>query len=126
MIVTADNARFDQLQQHVLNEIVASIRDGLRDAGIDDPHVVREAIGAIAMSIASIVDGSRMMSLEDTEVIPVLTFAREREGKELIGSDAGGSWMHEYVYSVVDSLPEDDDDDELDESIDFIDDDEGR
>lgn len=121
MNVLPDNARFDALQMHLLNEIVASIRDGMRDAGVDDAQVLYEATGNIAFSIAAIVDGSRVMNLDDQEVLPILTFARERDGKELIGAEAGGSWMHEYVFGVVDELFEGgaDRDDELDESVDL-------
>lgn len=119
MKVLTDNAHFDELQRHVLNEIVASIRDGLREAGVSDEHVLHEATGNIALAVAEVIDGHRVMNFEGNEVTPVLTFASERDGQELIGSEAGGSWMHEYVLDAVVELFEGDSDDDLDESIDF-------
>jgi hypothetical protein len=119
MKISADNARFDQLQRHLLDEIVASIRDGLREAGVNDEHVLHEATGNVARAIAEIVDGDRVMNLDGNEVVPVLTFARERDGEELIGADSGGSWMHGYVMAAVVELFENGDDDEFDESIDL-------
>ena len=121
MKVTADNTRFDELQVHVLNEIVASIIDGLKEAGVSDSQTLHEATSNIAFSVAAIVDGSRVMNLEGTEVVPILTFARERDGQELIGADSGGSWMNEYVFGVVDEQFKGDDD-EFDESVDLADD----
>ena len=124
MRVSVDNGRFDQLQRQLLNEIVVSIRDGLREAGITDEHVLHEATGSIALAVAEIVDGDRVMNVEGNEVVPVLTFAVERDGQDLIGAESGGSWMHGYVLGAVVELFENDDD-EFDESIDFgVDDDE--
>ena len=125
MRVSVDNSRFDQLQRQLLNEIVVSIRDGLREAGVNDEHVLHEATGNIARAVAEIVDGDRVMNVEGNEVVPVLTFAVERDGQDLIGAESGGSWMHGYVLGAVVELFENDDD-EFDESIDFSGDDDER
>ena len=119
MKLVADNETFDTLQRLLLTELVASIRDGLREAGVEG-HQLYQATAAAAAAVASIVDGGRELFADDIEVIPVLTFARDPEGSELIGSDAGGSTMHDYVQQVVDQLVSpDDDDDDFDESIDI-------
>ena len=60
-------------------------------------------------------------------MVPVVTFARERDGDELIAPESGGSWMRDYVPGLL--LPVavadvDRDDEEFDESIDLGSDDE--
>jgi hypothetical protein len=119
MNVLPDNARFDELQIHLIEEIVASIRDGLREAGVTNPRVLGEATSNLAFSIAAILDGNQVLTLEGREVIPVLTFARERDGPDLIAPESGGSWMHEYVPALLQAPPGEDEESEFDESIDF-------
>jgi hypothetical protein len=127
MKLVSDSTTFDALQRHLLGELVASIRDGLREAGVEDGPLLFEATSNAAYAVAAIIDGSREMYLDDREVVPVLTFAREREGGELIAADSGGSWMHDYVQSVVEQhVSQDDDDGEFDESVDLGIDDEDR
>lgn len=63
----------------------------------------------MAFSIAAIIDGNRVMDLDGSEVMPVLTFAKERGGTELICANAGGPWMHEYVFGVVEDVFESED-----------------
>ena len=119
MKLVSDPATYDALQRHLLDELVASLRDGLRDAGVEG-GLLYEATAAAASAVASIIDGHRELYCDDREVIPVLTFARNRDGDELIGSDAGGSSMHDYVQQTVDEqVSDDDDDDEFDESVGF-------
>jgi hypothetical protein len=108
MKITIDSTRFDELQLHLLEEIIASVRDGLREAGITDDQALYEATGNISFSIAAIVDGSRIMDLDGDAVVPVLTFAKQRNGADLVGAE-GGSWMHEYVFSAIDDVFADDD-----------------
>ena len=102
MRVTPHDETFDPLQTRVLTEIVTSIRDGLREVGLTDDQALKEATGNIAFSIAAIIDGSRVMELDGQDVIPVLTFAKQRNGDELVAAQSGGSWMHEYVFGAVD------------------------
>ena len=104
MKLIVDEERFDSLQAHLVAEIVASIRDGLLEAGIKDDQVLYEATGNIAFSVAAIVDGSRIMELDGREVVPVLTFSDERNGDNLISAETGGSWLHEYVFGTVDEV----------------------
>jgi len=103
MKITIDSERFDELQLRVLEELIASIRDGLREAGVTNNQALYEATGHIAFSVAAIFDGSRVMKLDGEQVFPVLTFARERNGSDLVGAE-GGSWMHEYVFGTVDEV----------------------
>jgi hypothetical protein len=119
MKLVSDHTTFDALQRHLLGELVASIRDCLRDAGVEGSQLY-EATASVSATVAAIIDGSREMYLDDHEVIPVLSFARDRDGGDLIISDGTGSSMHDYVQVVVDEhVSADDDDGEFDESIDF-------
>jgi len=127
MKISIDTERYDQLQLRLLEELVVSLRDGLREAGVDDADTLYEATGNLAFAVASIMDGSRVMDLDGADVAPVLTFARERDGEDLV-APPGGSWMHEYVFGVVDDVFEQgddelDDDDDEDEDEDEDDDD---
>lgn len=122
MKISIDTERYDQLQLRLLEELVVSLRDGLREAGVDDADTLYEATGNLAFAVASIMDGSRVMDLDGADVAPVLTFARERDGEDLVAPPSGGSWMHEYVFGVVDDVfeqgddgLEDDEDDEDDD-----------
>ncbi len=110
MKVMVDSDRFDELQLRLLEEMVASIRDGLREAGVSDDQRLYEATGQMAFSLAAIIDGSRVMERDGEVLLPVLTFAKERHGAELVAAE-GSSWMHEYVFGTVDELFEQDDQD---------------
>lgn len=110
MKISIDTERYDQLQLRLLEELVVSLRDGLREAGVDDADTLYEATGNLAFAVASIMDGSRVMDLDGADVAPVLTFARERDGEDLVAPPSGGSWMHEYVFGVVDDVFEQGDD----------------
>jgi len=103
MEIVIDSDRFDALQLRVLEEIIKSIRTGLREAGVADDQALYDATGNIAFAVAAIVDGSRIMDLDGERVVSVLTFAKERNGTELVGAE-GGSWMHEYVFGTVDDV----------------------
>jgi len=103
MNIELDTARFDELQLRMLAEIVRAVRDGLREAGVEDEQVLYDATGNICFSVCAIIDGSCEMSLDDVPVVPLLTFATERNGQDLVAAE-GGSWMHEYVFSAVDEV----------------------
>ncbi len=103
MQISIDTDQFDALQIRVLEEIIRSVASELKAVGITDDAALSEAVGNIAFSVATIIDGSRVMELEGSAVVPVLTFAKERDGEELIAAE-GGSWMHEYVFGAVDDV----------------------
>lgn len=111
MQISIDTDQVDALQIRVLEEIIRSVAAGLKEAGITDETALSEAVESIVFSVAAIVDGSRVMELEGRGVVPVLTFAKERNGEELIAAK-GGTWMHEYVCGAVDDVLFGDGDDE--------------
>lgn len=127
MKVTNDGEHYDELQILLIEEIVATLRDGLREAGVTEPRVLADATSTLAFAIAAILDGTHELTVDGVEVVPVVTFARERDGDELIAPESGGSWMRDYVPGLL--LPVavadvDRDDEEFDESIDLGSDDE--
>lgn len=109
MEIELDTERFDELQLCMLTEIIKSVRDGLREAGVEDAQALFEATGNICFAVCAILDGSREMRLDDEPVVPMLTFAKERNGRQLVAAE-GGSWMHEYVFGSVEEVFSEDDD----------------
>ena len=85
---------FDAFQQRVLLEVLVTVRDALIDPGVTDDQRLREATEELSLNIACIFDGSTIIKLDGTRVVPVLTFARELKYDQLIHSQ-GGTWMHE-------------------------------
>jgi len=80
-----------------------------REAGITEDQALSDVTGSISFSVAAIIDGSRQMDLDGQLVLPFLAFATERNGDEILAAE-GGSWMHEYVFGVVDAVFADDED----------------
>jgi hypothetical protein len=103
MKVELNPDRFDELHLCVLEELIGAIRTGLAEAGTTDDQALYEATGSIGFAVAAIVDGSRLMQLDGQSVVPFLTFAKERNGAELVATE-GGSFLHEYVFSKVDEV----------------------
>ncbi|MBD2189442.1 hypothetical protein [Pseudanabaena mucicola] len=95
--------RFDELQLKILEEIMISIKEGLQIAGVVDKKNLYDSTAEIAFSIATIIDGSRIMELDGKPVVPFLAFAKEQSSDELVAAE-GGSWMHEYVFGLVDEI----------------------
>lgn len=110
MKIELNSDRFDELQLRLLKELLTSIRDGLREAGVTDDDALYQATGNIGFSVAAIIDGSRVMEHDGSPVLPFLAFANERSGSNLTAAE-GGSWMHEYVFGVVDDVFADEDGD---------------
>ena len=104
--ISVDEARYDKLQLHLIGEIIRSIKTDLKEAGIAEERVA-DVTGDIAFSVATIIDGSRVMELEGQPLVPVLTFAEDAERTKLVAR-AGGSFMHEYVCATVDDLFDED------------------
>lgn len=95
--------RFDELQIKILEEIIISIKEGLQAAGVADEKNLYDSTAEIAFSIATIIDGSSIMELDSKPVVPFLAFAKEYNSDELVAAE-GGSWMHEYVFGMVDEM----------------------
>ena len=100
MKLVFDEARFDARQLFLMEKIVETLLDGLRSAGVDDSQTLHDATSDMAFSLACILDGSRIMELDGEPVLPFIGFANERDGDEIVVSEAG-TWMHEYSHGTV-------------------------
>ncbi len=103
MNLSLDTDRYAERQLRLLGELVRTVRDGLREAGVTDDQQCYEATGNLAFAIAAIVDGSRIMALDNATFLPFLPFANERNGSELTAAE-GGSWLRVRVQQRRRSL----------------------
>ena len=108
MKLLTDKDRFDELQMYLISEIISDIRRKLIQAGISGDQLY-DLTGKMSFSIAAILDGSRVMSMDGNPVLPVLTFETSRNSGTLTCAEEGGSWMHEYVFGCVDEVFESED-----------------
>jgi hypothetical protein len=104
--IRVDEREFDELQLHLIREIIGTIKSQLEESGIPKKKIA-EITGDLAFSIAAIIDGSRVMQANSRPVIPVLAFAENSERVSLVARP-GGSSMHEYVMGIVDDVFDED------------------
>jgi len=102
MEITQNPSEFDKRQLKLISEIVRSIKNRLSDNGIPDDQLAG-ITSDVAFTVASIIDGSRVMYADGKPLIPVLTFADDEARTKLIAQD-GGSSMHGYVEGTVDEI----------------------
>ncbi len=96
---------FDKRQSQVLREIILSIKKELQSAGVPAERLA-DVTGKIAFSVSAIIDSSRVMKLDGQQLFPFLAFAEDKTRTKLL-AEPGGSWMHEYVFGMVDDICED-------------------
>ena len=104
IVYPAGDARHEQYQGLIADEIARTLRDHLQRAGLagDD---LRSLVTSIAFDVAAIVDGSTSLSTEDDDspLMPILGFAVGRMRNLLmLAIDGGGSSLHEFVPGAVD------------------------
>ena len=99
MKLVKNRKRYDDLQNLVITEIVESIKGNLESRSIPR-DAVRDLAGDIALAVAAVIDGARVMEHGGRAVRPVLTF-EEPEGTLIT---AGRSSLHEYVFGVVEQV----------------------
>ena len=103
MQIKIDRDEFDKRQRAVIQEIACNVKDLLQEMGLGDD---RGLVESLVFDISAILDGSRVMELDGKPLLPFLTFADEREPKQLLAAE-GGSWMHEICGGVVEEMFED-------------------
>lgn len=96
MNLTIDGNKFDKLQMLLIGAIIEEIKTELDSAGLPSAHV-RNLLGKISFSVATVLDGSRSVGFEGNEISPVITFSEENA----LISGGGNSWMHEYVFGII-------------------------
>jgi hypothetical protein len=93
---------FDKRQSQVLREIIHAIRKELKAVAVPEERLA-DVTGKIAFSVAAIIDSSRVMKVDGQMIFPFLAFAEDKTRAKLI-AEPGGSWMHEYVFGMVDDI----------------------
>lgn len=99
MNLKIDGTKFDELQAILIGGIIEEIKTELNSAGLPSAQV-RDLLGKISFSVAAVLDGSRSVEFDGTEINPVITFGEENE----LISGGGNSWMHEYVFGIIAEL----------------------
>jgi hypothetical protein len=96
---------FDKRQSQVLREIILSVKKELQSAGVPEERLA-DVTGKVAFSVAAIIDSSRIIKRDGQQIFPYLAFAEDKTRTKLL-AEPGGSWMHEYVFGMVDDICED-------------------
>lgn len=101
MEIQTDGETFDQIQSIFIGGIIEAVKEHLAEAGIS-AEKERDLLEKISFSVATIIDGSRSVEFDGVEPNPILAF--EEDGKLIYAG--GSSWLHEYVFGVIDELYE--------------------
>ena len=102
MEITKNKPEFDKRQIKLIREIIVAVKNTLAESSVSLDEQA-DLTGDIAFSIASIIDGSRVMQADGRPLVPVLAFAENAQRTKLLVTE-GGSFMHEYVFSTVDDV----------------------
>jgi hypothetical protein len=102
MQLTLDPTRFDEQQLILVRVLVQSIWVKLQEAGLSGEGLV-DATASIAFSVASTIDDTSAVEADGREIHPYLTFRTSEEELVHCGEN---SYMHEFVYEVVQGLCE--------------------
>jgi hypothetical protein len=94
-----DHARYAQLQDELVNEMVAEIHRTLVEHRILDPRLLSELTYDLASRIGVIFDDCPT----DQAFHPLLVFRNERRGKQIVHGK--GTWIHECLdVDAIDAL----------------------
>lgn len=104
-IVINENC-FDEMQMSMLQNIIKEIKATLEEGKIPEEQV-EDLTGNIAFAVTCIIDSSTIMEHDGKPLRPSLGFSMDDDGKEVLISE-NGSWMHEYVFGVIDEVFEED------------------
>ena len=103
MRVTTNHDEFDKHQKALIKEIAFSLKERLQEMGLGDD---RDLVQGLVFDVSAILDGSREMEIDGKPLLPFLTFADDRNPKELLAAESG-SWMHEICGRVVEEIFDD-------------------
>lgn len=103
MDIISNDSNFDSLQLQLARVLVEDVINTLFDELEIDKETLVSVGRSVSFSIASILDGSRVISGEQRRLIPHIAFANSDNSSTLITSP-DGSCMHEYVHGLVSEL----------------------
>lgn len=92
---------YAEREMRMVEEFVRSIKEALIEGGVQGTEL-KSLTENIAYSVASIVDGSTHMPLNDDHLVPILGFAEGRMRDRLLVPQEGGSSLHGLVPGYID------------------------
>jgi hypothetical protein len=92
---------YDEQQVILIGSIIEDVKARLEEDGIKGEQL-KKLVSNISFGIATLIDNSASIEFEGKEIFPQLTFYLEDEDN-LIHCD-GNSYMHEYVFGIVDEI----------------------
>ena len=103
MKLISDAAKFDELQPWFTGELIATVKQRLEGEDFETDKL-KALCGDIAFSTCTLLDGSSTFEVNNKEYNPILSFSEE-EGEMFF--NGGNSYLHEYVFGVLDEFFED-------------------
>ena len=100
MKLTVDSDKFDSVQPSFVRGIIESIRRHLEESGIKG-DALKEMCGNIAFSVCTEIDSSAGFEVDGIEYSSFLAFSSDDETMFYPG---GNSYLHEFVFGVVDEV----------------------
>ena len=103
MNVTTDNGEYDGIQAYFCFELCKAIRADLEEGGVEGEKL-KELVGKIGFSIASILDGAR--AIDEKAGSPIILYKARKDSEKVLTHESG-SFLHEYVFGNIDELFQD-------------------
>ena len=97
MQLKIDSAKFDEYQKILMRELIEQIRFKLAAGGVTGDQL-HDLTLEVAFSVASTLDDTAKIEVEDTAVRPYITF---RDEEEQLLHNGENSYMHEHVSSLI-------------------------
>ena len=92
---------YDEQQVIFIRAIIEDVKSRLEETGISG-NQLKDLVGNISFGIATLIDNSASVEFEEKEIFPQLAFYLE-DNDELVHC-GGNSYMHEYVFGLLDEL----------------------
>lgn len=100
MELKLDAEKFEQLQVAFIEEIVKEINIKVQEAGLEGREL-EDLTGRIALSIASIIDGTSGVEVDGVDVRPYLAFG---EGDDELVHCGENAYTYEFVRPLLTKL----------------------
>ncbi|MDB4879500.1 MAG: hypothetical protein JWL60_946 [Gemmatimonadetes bacterium] len=105
MQIITDDLAYRHLQQHLLQALAGDVRDTLREAA-EGGASFDEAVKAITVTVAMIIDGTREMTHDGRPVQPMMMFGTTGDGGDVtdVLSGGGSPALHERANEVAEAV----------------------
>lgn len=95
-----DAEKFEPLQTAFIDEIIKEINIKVQEAGLEGKEL-EDLTGRLALSIASIIDGTSGVEVEGVDVMPYLGFSTDDDEVVHCGENA---YTYEFVRPLLTKL----------------------